>query len=314
MELLTVPGENNTRRLAREVKASFQLPWQMHELESKEAPFQAPLVLPCLHRRRFMPPVISIFASQDIREIPWERTIAYAWALQHWAKQNSLPVRGKPRLLVESVLELRKEVDFYLSFTEEEVFQGVVLPKEEGEGRSLNPSIADALLEHCTFEPMPEEKVLQHAGWEKVLHPSWPVVAPGETPQPTRILRLRGRSCPYSQMKPMKSPIHIPEVPSLSKPSSSTKVVASVKPSTLPCSFKGVTACLKMPEVSVSTLSMGLAPGMSSMSSSCVMKDNITGVTYMDTVTTSFGRIIISDPNPNASSMGPVIEDITDRE
>ena len=43
MELSTVPGENNTRRLAREVRASFQLPWQMHELESKEAPFQAPL-------------------------------------------------------------------------------------------------------------------------------------------------------------------------------------------------------------------------------------------------------------------------------
>ena len=42
MELSTVLGENNTRRLAREVRASFQLPWQMHELESKEAPFQAP--------------------------------------------------------------------------------------------------------------------------------------------------------------------------------------------------------------------------------------------------------------------------------
>ena len=42
MELSTVLGENNTRRLAREVRASFQLPWQMHELESKEAPFKPP--------------------------------------------------------------------------------------------------------------------------------------------------------------------------------------------------------------------------------------------------------------------------------
>ena len=164
MELLTVPGENNTRRLAREVRASFQLPWQMHELESKEAPFQAPPAPPCLHGRRFMPPVISIFASQDIREIPWEKTIAYAQALQHWAKQNSLPVRGKSCLLAESILELRKEVDFYLSFTDEEVFQGVVLPKEEGEGGPLNPSIADALVEHCTFEPTLEGKVLQYTG------------------------------------------------------------------------------------------------------------------------------------------------------
>ena len=69
-------------------------------------------------------------------------------------------------------------------------------------------------------------------------------------------------------------------------------------------------ASLKMPEVSVGALSMGLA----SVSSSHVMKDDITGITYVDTITTSFGRIILSDPNPNASSMGPVIEDVTDQE
>ena len=126
-----------------------------------------------------MPPVISIFASRDIRESPQEKTIAYPWALQHWAEQNSLPVRGEPCLLAEGVLELRKEVDFYVSFTDEEVFQGVVLPKEEGEDGPLNPSIADTPVEHCTFEPMPEEKVLQYAGWEKVLHPSQPMVAAG---------------------------------------------------------------------------------------------------------------------------------------
>ena len=69
MELSTIPGEDNTRKLAREVRASFMLPWWMHELESKEAPFQAPPVPLYLHRKRFMPPVISIFASRDIREI-----------------------------------------------------------------------------------------------------------------------------------------------------------------------------------------------------------------------------------------------------
>ena len=62
-ELLTVPGEDETRRLAREVRALFQLPRQMHELEPKEAPFQATLAPPCLHCQRFMPPVMSIYAS-----------------------------------------------------------------------------------------------------------------------------------------------------------------------------------------------------------------------------------------------------------
>ena len=91
----------------------------------------------------------------------------------------------------------------------------------------------------------------------------------------------------------MKSPIHLSEVPSLSKPSPSAKAVALVKPSTLPCSFEGVTACLKMPDVSAGTVSMGLAPGMSSVSSSHIMKDNITGIMYVDTITTSFRRIIL---------------------
>ena len=153
---------------------------------------------------------------------------------------------------------------------------------------------------------------MKFIGWDKVLHLSQPVITAGETPQPTRTLRPRGRSHLYSQIKPVKSPIHLPKVPSPSKPSPYAKAVALVKPSTLPCSFEGVTACLKMPEVSVGTVSMGLAPGMSSVCSSHVMKDNITGITYVDMIITSFGRIILSDPNPNASSMGPVIEDITD--
>ena len=41
-ELSTVLGEDETRRLAQEVRASFQLPRQMHELEPKEAPSRHP--------------------------------------------------------------------------------------------------------------------------------------------------------------------------------------------------------------------------------------------------------------------------------
>ena len=48
-------------------------------------------------------------------------------ALQYWAEQNNPPTRGEPHLLVESVLELREEVRWYLSFTDEEVFKGVAL-------------------------------------------------------------------------------------------------------------------------------------------------------------------------------------------
>ena len=68
----------DTGRLAQEVRASFQLPRCMHELDPKEALFHAPMAPLCLHRWRFMPPIVSAFACWDIREIPSEKTVAYA--------------------------------------------------------------------------------------------------------------------------------------------------------------------------------------------------------------------------------------------
>ena len=67
MELLTVPGKDDHRKLAREVRASFRLPQQLQELGSEEATLQAPPALPCLCRQKFMPPGDSIFACRDIR-------------------------------------------------------------------------------------------------------------------------------------------------------------------------------------------------------------------------------------------------------
>ena len=130
-ELSTVLLED-TGRLAWEVRASFQLPRHMHELDPKEAPFHAPPAPPCLHQQRFRPPIVSAFACRDIWEIPREKTVAYARALQCLTEQNNLPRRDQPCFLVESMAELRRDVGFYLSFTDEEVFQGVDLPKEEG--------------------------------------------------------------------------------------------------------------------------------------------------------------------------------------
>ena len=122
MELSTVPGEDNTRKLARQVRASFELPWWLQELDAGGATLQAPPALPCLHWQRFMPLADSIFASWDIREVPREKVVAYTRALQYWAEQNDLPTGGEPRLLVKSVLELSEEVKWYLTFTDEEVF------------------------------------------------------------------------------------------------------------------------------------------------------------------------------------------------
>ena len=122
MELSTVPGKDNTRKLARQVRASFRLPQWLQELDAGRATLQAPPAPPCLCQQRFMPLADSIFASWDIREVSREKVVVYTRALQYWAEQNDLPTGDEPRLLAKSVLELREEVKWYLTFTNEEVF------------------------------------------------------------------------------------------------------------------------------------------------------------------------------------------------
>ena len=95
-ELLTIPGIEDCRKLAREVRASFGLPQWMQELGVRQATLHTPPGLPCLCRQRFMLLAESIYACRDIREIPWEKVVAYARALQHWVEENNLPARGEP--------------------------------------------------------------------------------------------------------------------------------------------------------------------------------------------------------------------------
>ena len=68
-------------------------------------------------------------------------------------------------------------------------------------------------------------------------------------------------------------------------------------------------------EAPMGTMPIGLVamPGISSMSASCIVKDEVTGITYLDTITTSIGRVALSGPDLEACSTGPTIEDVTDQ-
>ena len=50
------------------------------------------------------------------------------------------------------------------------------------------------------------------------------------------------------------------------------------------------------------------------VSMSHIVRAKATGVTYMDTVTTSIGRVALSNPDPEASPLGPTIENVTGHE
>ena len=52
-------------------------------------------------------------------------------------------------------------------------------------------------------------------------------------------------------------------------------------------------------------------PTIATMSTSCIVKDKATGITYMDTVATSVGQVALSGPSQGTPAKRPIIEDIT---
>ena len=202
-ELMMVPGVEDHERHAQEMWASFWLPKRASELHQMENYHQAPPVLPCLLQKNLLPLPNSIFACHDIQEVQCEKTVAYAQALQFWAGKADLPTGGKPCLLVGSVKELWEEMRCYLSFTDEDVFKGMDLPEEtsaiptkKDHPKSARTTPAGTHEEEATmgmaWEPATEKRPLnKFPGWEKVLHPSWLMVATWQIPPPSRSLRLR---------------------------------------------------------------------------------------------------------------------------
>ena len=165
----------------------------MHELNPEEAPFHALLAPPCLHQWKFLPPITSAFACRHIREILKEKMITNATALQCFAERHSLPGKDKPCPLVKSMIKLREEVKFYLSCTDEEVFQGVDIPEEDRDKPlASTTSAANTLGATVAEKTLPTQKATPaYARWDTVLHPSQPVMATGEVLPPTAVPQVK---------------------------------------------------------------------------------------------------------------------------
>ena len=122
-------------------------------------------------------------------------------------------------------------------------------------------------------------------------------------------------------MIPIMPPVSPLRTSTAPQPSPSTQALVLVQLPTPPCGFSGVVACLHTPELvevdheaPVGIMPIGLlaTPGISSVSTSRIVKDELMGITYMDTITTSVGRVTISGPGLEAFPTGPTIKDITD--
>ena len=88
---------------------------------------------------------------------------------------------------------------------------------------------------------------------------------------------------------------------------------------TQPPGFLRVTACLQREQSMEGVCKLPLdllmievisVPEVAMMSMRHIMRDEVTGVTYMDTVTSLLGRVTLSCPKQWTSAQGPTIQDI----
>ena len=87
----------------------------------------------------------------------------------------------------------------------------------------------------------------------------------------------------------------------------------------LPPGFARVTACLQRDQLqeevsNPDSLRMAIisGPAIVTMSAKCIVKDEATRVTYMDTVTTLVGWVTLSGPKQEAPTQGTTMQDVTD--
>ena len=59
-----------------------------------------------------------------IREGQSQNTVVYMQALQYWAGKANLPMSAQPYLLARYVLELRKAMESYVSFSDDAILDG----------------------------------------------------------------------------------------------------------------------------------------------------------------------------------------------
>ena len=155
-------------------------------------------------------------------------------------------------------------------------------------------------------EPAAERKSPRFPRWEKVLHPSQPVVASGQLPCLSGSPEWKSHSL-QTTTTPTRSP-------------SPAQKLEVVQRATLTLGFLGVTACLRsqlpeeVPKASPDPLAVGVMidPGVATVCTSHIIRDEVTGATYLDTVTTLVGRVALSGPESDTAAQGLIIEDVMD--
>ena len=287
----------------------------MSEIHDVENDYLAPPAPKCLHWKDFLLPPDPMFLCRDIWEEQLEKTIAYNQTLQYWAERANLPMPGQPCLLERSVLELRQ----YISFSDDTILDGVVLPEgflidqtELTISSNAPSAFTDVPTEEVTVEeaapirgPLEEPTTPQNQfpSWRKVLHPSQSVATARKASLALSKLRWRhhhqSSGEKRAQCQRVEEHLHVKWA---EQDSLSPKSPEPMQEVALPPGFKEVMACLQRDLSPVTAFKAPLEsmqpevmvePMVAMVCVSCIMQDKATGITYMETVTTSVGQVAL---------------------
>ena len=254
-------------------------------------PFSAPPAPRNLNRGAFYPKRLEY---QDVRQQPILLTVAYCRSLQHWVEKHDPPISAKACPLVKSMRELIQAINKVMHITARDVLEGLDLDQPRKAVQPPFATIFGRVLSLPASEP------------ETTLFTE-------ESHQHNVVLRPQGRAHPFPQLGPTQFPIHLPRAPTLP---TFPSVRAVTQPPMLPQGLMAMASHLDMPDppelelepfVDVAVI-WANTPRVSHVNATRVVRDESTGSVYLDTITASIGRVVISGPNGPATSS--IIEEV----
>ena len=141
-ELVAIPNMGDPEKLARKIFTSFEVPQVRCETLRDCKECTAPPAPKCIQRSMFLSDATSHLPYQDCQLKPQQRTLVYAQAFQYWAEKANPLVPDEPCHLAMCVYELRWCMKRYTTFSDHDIFEGLMhgLPGVEvGRPPSLTP-------------------------------------------------------------------------------------------------------------------------------------------------------------------------------
>ena len=132
---------------------------EIHDIKNYDL---APPAPKCILQNRFLPSPNPMFPCQDIREEQFQNTLAYAQAIQYWAEKSNLLMPGQTCLLARCVIELRRVMKPYVTFSDDAILDGAALQErslEDQTGVTIARKIQQASTRVSTEEEPTKELV-----------------------------------------------------------------------------------------------------------------------------------------------------------